>query len=227
MQDQLGKLLTKEVCRQLKVFSAAVAVGTRPPELEMDWIHHDLLAGYRQAADHLAEAGRRRPAIFLDVGRSGAKIEAFLGRCGQQGMSVSDASAIDFHYDGQLKHLTAACKQGLESRFPGEFPFDALICVVDEVAGAAMAWLRGKGLRVPDDVAVIGCNNALFSESMMPPLASIERRDEEVAGLIEEMIFSRLADAELPARRREIAMQFVWRESAGGKCSTSFSEVMS
>jgi DNA-binding LacI/PurR family transcriptional regulator len=186
----------------------------------LDWINHDILAGYRQAADHLADTGRRRPAIFIDNSHSSAKSAIYLGRCRERGMEVSEASGIDFGHVVQLRHLTAACKEGLESRFDEGFPFDALMCSTDEVAAAAMVWLRGRGLRVPEDVAVIGCNNAIFAESMTPPLASIERRDEDVAGLIEAMIFSRLDEAGLPARRREVEMRFVWRESAGGLMKT-------
>jgi DNA-binding LacI/PurR family transcriptional regulator len=216
MQDATGKLLTEDVCRQLKAFSAAVAVGSDPPELEMDWIRHDILAGYRRAADHLADTGRRRPAIFSSIVYSKAKIEAFLGRCQERGMTVSDRSAINLQHVGPPNQLVESAIGSLEGAFSGKFNFDSLICTADEIAAAAILWLRRRGMRVPEDVAVIGCNNAMFSICMAPPLASIERRDEEVAEAIEEMIFSRLAEPELAARRREIAMRFVWRESAGG-----------
>ncbi len=215
IQQGMGELLTEELCRQLMGFRAAVAVSPKPPAVEMDWIHHDMLAGYREAADHLARIGRRRPAIFAPLAKSEAKVETFLGQCRQRGMEVSDASAIDLLYDGQVRHLAAAGRQSLESRFSGTFPFDALMCSVDEVAGAAMAWLRGRGLRVPEDVAVIGCNDALLSESLTPPLASLQRQEAEVARAVEEMIFARLADSALPPQKRHIAARLVWRESAG------------
>lgn len=215
IQQAVPGLLTEEICRLLKGFKAAVAVGSSAPALEMDWIHHDMLVGWVEAAEHLARIGRRRPAVLVSARKSESKVEAFLGRCRQRGMEVSDQSVIDFDYGGNLRRLTVACRAALEEKFPDGFPFDVLMCSTDEVAAAAMAWLRGRGLRVPEDVAVIGCNDALFAESMIPPLASIERRDEQVAEAIEEMIFSRLAEPDLPARRRDIAMRFVWRESAG------------
>jgi DNA-binding LacI/PurR family transcriptional regulator len=210
-----GVLMTTDICCRLKEFSAAVAVGAFEPLEAMDWVHHDLPMGYRQAADSLADAGRVRPAILCNAGGSGYKIKAFLGQCSQRGMIVSDGSVIDFSIIGRMKQWRVTFRQVLEERFASEFPFDALICTCDEWAAMAMGWLRGRGLRVPEDVAVIGCNNAILSESVSPPLASIERNDEKVAAAIEEMVFSRLADLGLPARRQDVAGQFVRRESAG------------
>jgi len=208
-------IMTEEICRQLKEFGAAVAVGPVEPFEGLDWIHHDMPNGFRQAVDHLADTSRSRPAILVHAEVSSHKIKTFLGQCRHRGMVVSDQSVIDFLANGQIRQYAATCKRMLDKQFPREFPFDSLICMCDELAAASIGWLRGRRLRVPEDVAVVGSNNAILAESIWPPLASIERNDEKVAAAIEEMIFSRLADPELPARRRDVRAQFVWRESAG------------
>lgn len=206
---------TEEICTQLKGFRAAVAVGPVEPFEGLDWIHHDMPHGFCQAVDHLADTGRSHPAILVHVEVSSHKIKTFLGQCRHRGMEVSDGSVIDFRASGQLRQYAADCRKMLEEQFATDFPFDSLICMCDELAAAALGWLRGKGLRVPEDVAVVGCNNAVLAESIRPALASIERNDEKVAAAIEEMIFSRLDNPELPARRQAVAAEFVWRQSAG------------
>jgi DNA-binding LacI/PurR family transcriptional regulator len=212
-------VVTEEICRQLKGFSAAVAVGPVEPFDEIDWIHHDMPNGYRQAVNHLADSKRTRPALLVHAAVADHKIKAFLEQCRELGMDVSDRSIINFPANGIHKQFASLCRQSLDERFSREFPFDSLICQCDELAAAAIAWLRERGVRVPEDVAVIGCNNAMLAESLWPPLASIERHDEKVADEIEKLVFSRLDDSDLPARRRNVQSQFIWRESAGKRLS--------
>lgn len=214
LQYQDG-VVTKAIDHQLYKFPAAVVVGPFGPTEAMDWVCHDLPAGYRQAVDHFANTGRNHPAILCDSASAGYKIKAFFEQCRSRGMAVSDRSVINVSPGAHARQWIASCKQALKVQFATEFPFDALICTCDELAAAAIDWLRGRGLRVPEDVAVVGCNNAALSEAIAPPLASIERHDEKVASAIEEMIFSRLSDPELPARQKEVKGEFVWRESAG------------
>jgi LacI family transcriptional regulator len=210
-------LVMDEFSRQLKEFKAAVVVSAESLSLPVDLIQHDMVAGYVQAADHLANAGRKRPAILSPHGNI-SKVEAFLGHCRQRGMSVSDQSAINISGSGDPWKLMDQAIAMLTNQFPDKFPFDSLICTNDEIASAALVWLRDKGLLTPENVTVIGCNDAPFCVAMSPPLASIERHDEKVADAIEELIFSLLDDSGLPARRRIVPSQFIWRESAGRRC---------
>jgi LacI family transcriptional regulator len=197
----------------LREFAAVVVVSSRPATGNWDWIHRDRVGTYREMADHFARTGRRTPAILAHVS-SQSKIDAFLGRCRWWGMRVTEESILDVPcFEGSS--LTASYRKTLDGRFPGRFPFDALMCSSDEGAAVALTWLRSRGLGVPEDVAVCGFNNTPFAELLSPPLASGDRRDAEVAACIEEMIFDRLADPESPPRRRSIPMRFIWRESAG------------
>ncbi len=80
---------------------------------------------------------------------------------------------------------------------------------------ALISWLQSNGIRVPDDVAVVGFSNTEMAECLDPPLASVERNDGQLADVIEQVLFARLETPALPPQRREVAMQFIWRESAG------------
>jgi DNA-binding LacI/PurR family transcriptional regulator len=75
-------------------------------------------------------------------------------------------------------------------------------------------------VRVPQDVAVIGFNDNEIDDCMDPPLASVERNDDQVADVIDEILFTRLIHPELPPQRRYVSMRFVWRESAGRRRDT-------
>jgi DNA-binding LacI/PurR family transcriptional regulator len=112
-------------------------------------------------------------------------------------------------------------RRALDERFSERFPFDAVLCASDEGAAAMIKWLRRRGLNVPGDVAVRGFNGAEWGESMSPPLASVDRRDEAVGTEIDRMVFARLKNPDLPPQRRTIPMRMIWRESAGGHSNRS------
>lgn len=56
--------------------------------------------------------------------------------------------------------------------------FDAVVCSEDMLAVGAIKALHERGLRVPEDVAVVGCNNSILAESSSPTITSIDNKVE-------------------------------------------------
>jgi DNA-binding LacI/PurR family transcriptional regulator len=61
-----------------------------------------------------------------------------------------------------------------------EFTPDAVFCANDYMAAGAMRILRQRGLRVPDDVAVVGYDNTDICLALDPTLTTVDYRAEEV-----------------------------------------------
>ena len=61
-----------------------------------------------------------------------------------------------------------------------EFTPDAVFCANDYMAAGAMRVLRQRGLRVPDDVAVVGYDNTDLCLALDPTLTTVDYRAEEV-----------------------------------------------
>lgn len=79
----------------------------------------------------------------------------------------------------------------------GEGP-DAVFCYNDLLAVGAIRSALGHGLRVPEDVAIIGCGNLGLSSYLEVPLSSIDQRT-----------------AELGARAGELAVGLIEGEESG------------
>lgn len=96
--------------------------------------------------------------------------------------------------------------------------FDALFCGTDQRAFGVLDELRKKGIRVPDDVAVIGLNNEAQCASCDPPLASIDASFRVLAQELGVLLRELQAHPPLSGvfSGRECRARFVWRESAGG-----------
>ncbi|GCE22287.1 LacI family DNA-binding transcriptional regulator [Dictyobacter kobayashii] len=63
-----------------------------------------------------------------------------------------------------------------------------ICCYNDEVAFAVLAALADEGIAVPDEIAVIGCDNIPLAQFSIPPLTTIQFEREQPLDMIVEMI---------------------------------------
>lgn len=202
------------ITSQLSALPAAILVSEREVDMPYDTVSQDRLSAYRAAAQHFASTGRKRPELLGTVGVENAKVNAFYSQLKKAGYNVSPNPGIhiaDEHVGSPSQRTYVA----LDAQFPQGPPFDALMCTTDEVAIAAMAWCKNRGLRVPEDVAIIGFDNTTVAAFQDPPLASVRRLDDEAVDVIEEMLFTRLSTPDIPRQTQHLVMQLEHRTSAG------------
>jgi len=65
---------------------------------------------------------------------------------------------------------------------------DGLFCFNDTVAVGAMVRAIESGLRIPHDVAIVGCGNFHYSSKLQVPLTSIDQRSREIGERTARMI---------------------------------------
>ena len=210
-----------EMERFLHQFPAAVMVTDRKLDVAMNQVHQDRLAAYRQTVEYLLQSGRKNVRFLGPGGGNDAKMACIIQVMHGHG---SQARFDELHIDTNVieSELHRADPQRYYDTLTtyynrSEPDFDALLCSTDNGASAACSWLAQRGLRVPEDVAVVGFNNSPMSSFSDPPLATIERNDDQVADEVDKMLFACLQDPERPPRYKKVSMEFVWRASAGGK----------
>jgi LacI family transcriptional regulator len=92
---------------------------------------------------------------------------------------------------------------------------DGIFCYNDPVAmGAIMACLEA-GLRVPEDIAIVGCGNSHYDEFLRVPLTSIDQKSEAIGQYAGELAL-RLVESKraLPARTVLLAPELIVRKSS-------------
>jgi DNA-binding LacI/PurR family transcriptional regulator len=87
----------------------------------------------------------------------------------------------------------------------------ALLAMSDRLALAAMAWLNGQGLRVPQDVSVVGFDGVPEAATSTPPLTTMEQPFR----LIAERAVAAILDGEVPDGREVLPPVLVVRGSTG------------
>lgn len=137
----------------------------------------DNRAAALMAVSHLLDRGRRR--ILLLGGYAEhfftREIEAgYRDALGQANMPVDESLIYytNFSQDDAARVMDTALRNGVS--------FDAVF-TNDEMAAAVYRVLMQNGKKIPDDIAVCGCDNIPASEQMFPPLTTISLRYDEMA----------------------------------------------
>ncbi|GAA1555116.1 hypothetical protein GCM10009804_09990 [Kribbella hippodromi] len=79
--------------------------------------------------------------------------------------------------------------------------FDAVVCANDLLAVGLMHELAAVGLRVPDDVAVVGMDDSELAEQSFPPLTSVNLGSAERGRRAAELLLARIEDNDRTPRR--------------------------
>jgi DNA-binding LacI/PurR family transcriptional regulator len=85
----------------------------------------------------------------------------------------------------------------------------------DEMAVGVLRELQRLGRRVPDDVAVVGCDDLPFAEHLSPCLSSVRIPFVEIGRLAVQVLLERIAHKQASSEARLLPVSLVVRESCG------------
>ncbi|MEN0078678.1 MAG: LacI family DNA-binding transcriptional regulator [Pseudomonadota bacterium] len=185
-----------------------VVWGADLPDQDYCSVGSDNIQGGRRAAAHLARLGRRRIMFLGDTEAPEAmqRYRGYVEAVSAAGLDIDPELVVPAHFE--IESGEAA----VESVFDAGITFDGLVAASDLIAiGAARAILR-RGLRVPEDVSLVGYDNVPFSRYARPSLTTVSQ-DTETAGRI---LVSKLLDSLGPITRSErTATDLIVRQSCG------------
>lgn len=150
----------------------AVLVDNYLPDVPIDAVLPDYVSGANQATKYLLDQNYRRIAFLHGSPRYRSLTERFRGYCTgliEAGMPFDPALVQSYLSKGVPNKGYLEMKALLESGTP----FDAVFCVSDRTAFGALQALQEAGVRVPDDVGVVGFDNVAQSNHTIPPLTTI------------------------------------------------------
>jgi DNA-binding LacI/PurR family transcriptional regulator len=161
--DQLNALAKRRV--------PVVVWGAMMPDQLYCSVGSDNFNGGLQATTHLIQQGRRRIAYIGDFTSGEAKLR-FDGYCQaltQHGIQLQPELFIQSPYTPleAQEAMHAFCDKGIV--------IDALFAASDLIAINAMGVLNARGLKVPDDIAVVGYDDVDASRHSFPPLSTIRQ----------------------------------------------------
>ncbi|HEX5543084.1 MAG TPA: LacI family DNA-binding transcriptional regulator [Micromonospora sp.] len=155
----------------------------------------DNAGGARQAVDHLLAAGWRRIATIAgpqDMGVGVARLNGYREALTARGLTP--AGDLTAYGDFTEESGAAAMRQLLE-RSPD---LDAVFVASDLMACGALRTLREAGRRVPDEVAVVGFEDAPVARQADPPLTTVHQPVEEMGRQMARLLVARIRGEEPP-----------------------------
>jgi len=188
-----------------------VSVG-RYPDQEVSYVDVDNLGGARRAVEHLLRSGYRRIATITGPQRMIAGADRLTGyqeALRSQGLSVDGALVAegDFTEEGG--------RVGMESLLRQE-P-DAVFVASDTMALGALRALRDAGMRVPEDIALVGFDDMPYAATAAPPLTTVRQPVQRVGALAFEGLLDIIENGLEPVRRLVVPTELIVRESCGAK----------
>jgi LacI family transcriptional regulator, repressor for deo operon, udp, cdd, tsx, nupC, and nupG len=103
----------------------------------------------------------------------------------------------------------------LESLFDARRKFTAVFCSNDEMAMGALRAVKHRGLKVPDDISVVGFDDIRFARYTDPGLTTVAQPKEELGQEAMTLLLDILRGVSLPGRKRILPTQLVVRGSTG------------
>jgi LacI family transcriptional regulator len=185
-------------------------VGRHPTDACASYVDADNIGGAREAVTHLLRLGRTRVATITGPQNmiAGAdRLAGYLAALRDRGV-ISDPGLIvegDFTEAGGYR----AMQQLLSHRL------DAVFAASDITAIGALRALREAGLRVPEDVAVVGFDDLPQSARTEPPLTSVRQPIYRLGATAVDSLLDLFEYPDSPPRRIVLPTELVVRTSCG------------
>jgi LacI family transcriptional regulator len=193
-----------------------VLVDRTLPDLRAHFVGtNDRRAG-QLATEHLLALGRVRVAHIGGNGISTSieRLHGYREALQANRMPVAEEliSLSNLHeYPGDQIGRMASEKLLLLAKPP-----DAVFCYNDLIAVGVIKALGDKGLRVPDDVAVIGCGNLALSSYLEVPLSSVDQRTAKLGATAAKLVLGLIGGkSKLAFKRSLVEPKLIVRASTG------------
>lgn len=173
-------------------------------------VYVDNVVGARAAVDYLVTLGHRDIAFIAGPPASPICIDREHGYrlaldAAQLPFNPALTAAGDFSIEAGERAIELLLAQGQS--------FTAVFCSNDEMAIGAMRALASRGLRVPQDVSVVGFDDIRFSRYMTPALTTVAQPKNALGREAMSMLIELLNDPEVPPRKRVLSADLVVRGS--------------
>lgn len=177
----------------------------------------DMLIGFshvdaaRCAVRHLRRAGYGR------IGFLGARMDSrMLRRC--EGYRAELAAEGENTPDRAIvtsKPSSVSVGREICARLLDEQPdTDAVFCANDDLALGALFECMARGLRVPDEIGIVGFNNLEMMAAAVPSITSVQTHRYRMGALAIEMLLARIEDRGVEEEVVDLGFDLVERESS-------------
>ncbi|WP_373818637.1 substrate-binding domain-containing protein [Glaesserella sp.] len=225
LAQHVERLLRKQVdglllmCAEPQQDEPYIMNNLRLPMVVIDWwqqplkadiIHENSELGGYLATKALIDAGYREIAVItgeLTKPLAEKRLSGYKRSLSENNLQIRSEWIIEsrFHYEGGL---TAMEKLLALPHRP-----KAVFAMSDSIAIGAYQAIWRAGLRIPQDIAVIGYDNIELSQYLSPPLSTIHQPKARLAKHAVERLIARIRHPEQAVETIQLTPELIQRES--------------
>lgn len=200
-----------EAARELQQANKAiVTLNVYRPELGIPAVLPDNQAGTRAAVRHLIEHGHTRIAFvgarrYFDIEQ---RYQAYIEALAEHGIAL-DSRLVIVPDDNDIKETRRSCEEVLP-----DLPCTVVMCGTDTHAMAVLEIAQAAGLRIPEDLAIVGFDDIEPGQYLRPSLTTVRQDVEALGRTAVRILCSQLAGA-TPPPVTMVPTQLIVRRSCG------------
>lgn len=177
----------------------------------IDHVGVDLYAGQVEATRHLYDVGCRRIAFLVNVGSNhpgDARADGYAAAMREVGLPPEYIETPE----GDQTRATA--RRTVDAYIRQHGHPDGILCLNDEMAIGANRALRDLGLRVPEDVCLVGYDGIEDMEYQTPPLSTMVQPLREMSEIAWQFLLKRIQEPDAPLQHAVLQPHLLIRESS-------------
>jgi len=199
-----------------------VVMQHHSPDPALQAVRVDLERGGYVATRHLIDLGHRRIA---HIGSASQRLLKRRERSDGYLQALQDAGiAADPRLIAMAEPSLAGGFSAMQELLAQDERPSAVFVYSDQMAVGALHALRKHGVRVPEEMAVVGFDGIALGGFVTPELTTVDYSRADIGRLAVEAVISRLEGEAEPLREQVLPVRLLVRESCGGVRTVSDGE---
>lgn len=201
-----------------------VSISAKLPLKNSAYTYISCKDAYDKIIKHLKEEHGCRRFAFMSANALGStdareRFEAFKQALDKNGLAYDDKLRFEgyFVYDRALRAIQERYKK------KEDVDFDAIISANDIMAFACISGLEAIGIKVPEDVKVVGYDDIIQAQTAELPLSTINQQMEEQGRTAAQLAWEKACGKKIP-EKTQINIKPIFRKSCG--CSNTESSFL-
>ena len=187
-----------------------VVWGAQLPDQAYCSVGSDNVLGGRRATSHLVRLGRRR-IVFLgdaEAPEVSQRLRGYRAALEESALSFESDLVVPAHFE--IESAEAA----VDTLIAQGVDFDGVVAASDLIALGAIRALQRAGVKIPEDVSVVGYDDVPFARYSRPALTTISQDTARAGRLLVSKLLNAIGQREIRSER--VATNLIVRESCGG-----------
>lgn len=208
-----------ELLRELQAGGTPfVYANRRVSDVPADWVHIDDFAASQEATEWIVRSGRRQISII--GGPSESSVSHDRARGALAALDAAGLTPVDERLiDGELSRESG--RERCTALLDSGAVVDSIVCGNDMIALGVLDVCHARGVRIPEDVAIVGFDDMSFASAGPLQLSTVTVPRQLMGERAVAMLFERIDGYDGPPREECLPHQLQIRATTGRRPADS------